>query len=263
LDWGYDADHPFDVECQRFADSGVPFYVCPGTSTWCSLAGRTDNALANLINAAENGIKHGTIGYLNTDWGDLGHWQVPPVSFLGLAAGAAFSWALEANRALDMANAVSRFAFEDPTGAMGQVAYDLGNIYQAPGVPVGNGSALFWVLQMPLNAAKEYGVPVERLNQTLDAIDAAMAPLPAAKMARPDADLVRREYLNTARMLRHAARRARLAVEGNRNGLCAELAVDMDAIIEEYRALWLARSRAGGLADSVGRLEAAAKDYRQ
>ena len=36
--------------------SGVPFYVCPGTSTWNTLAGRTDNALGNLLNAAENGL---------------------------------------------------------------------------------------------------------------------------------------------------------------------------------------------------------------
>ena len=94
----------------------MPFYVCPGTSTWCSLAGRTDNALGNLLNAAENGIKHGAIGYLNTDWGDRGHWQAPPVSYLGFAAGAAFSWALEANRAMDVPAVVSRFAFDDPTG---------------------------------------------------------------------------------------------------------------------------------------------------
>ena len=39
---------------------------------------------------AENGLKHGAVGYLNTDWGDRGHWQVLPVSYLGFAAGAAY-----------------------------------------------------------------------------------------------------------------------------------------------------------------------------
>ena len=47
LNWGYEADHPFDAEASRFSQSGVPFYVCPGTSSWCSIAGRTDNMLAN------------------------------------------------------------------------------------------------------------------------------------------------------------------------------------------------------------------------
>ncbi|RPJ50361.1 MAG: glycoside hydrolase, partial [Chloroflexi bacterium] len=262
LNWGYDWDHPFDVQSQRFASSGVPFYVCPGTSTWCSLAGRTDNALTNLLNAAENGIKHGAIGYLNTDWGDAGHWQSPPVSYLGFAAGAAFSWALEANRSMDVPAVVSRFAFADPTGSMGKLAYDLGNIYQAPGIIVPNGSALFWALQLPLDAANAYAVQVSKFHETIHAVDAAMQPLSSAKMARPDADLIRREYLNTARLLRHAARRVILAVEGDHNGLCKELAADIAAIIEEYRALWLARSRPGGLADSAGRLEAAAASYK-
>ena len=27
-------DHPFDANCAKFAASGIPFYVCPGTSTW-------------------------------------------------------------------------------------------------------------------------------------------------------------------------------------------------------------------------------------
>lgn len=261
LNWGYEDKHPFDVENARFAASGVPFYVCPGTSTWCSLAGRTDNALANLINAAENGLKYGAIGYLNTDWGDRGHWQVPPVSYLGFAAGAAYAWAVEANRAIDAAAVTSRFAFEDPTGAMGRVAYDLGNIYQAPGVPVGNGSALFWMLQFSLDEVKKYHADPAKLRQTLDAIDAAMAPLANARMARPDADLIRREFENTAHLLRHSVKRGLLALEGGSAALSSELDADMQAIIAEYRALWLERARPGGLEDSAARLEAARKDY--
>src|ERR1700722_1905608 len=75
LEWGYEADHPFDKEGKCFADAGVPYYVCPGTSGWCSIAGRTDNAMCNLKSAAENGLRHGAVGYLNTDWGDHGHLQ--------------------------------------------------------------------------------------------------------------------------------------------------------------------------------------------
>jgi hexosaminidase len=67
LEWGYEANHPFDEHCRQFAASGIPFYVCPGTSSWTSIAGRTGNALGNLLSAAENGLKHGAAGYLNTD----------------------------------------------------------------------------------------------------------------------------------------------------------------------------------------------------
>jgi hexosaminidase len=114
LEWGYEADHPFDEDGAKFAQAGIPFYVCPGTSSWNSIVGRTDNALANLRNAAENGLKHGAIGYLITDWGDNGHWQSLPFSYIGFAYGAAVSWAFQANRDMDIARATSFFAFAIP-----------------------------------------------------------------------------------------------------------------------------------------------------
>lgn len=262
MEWGYDSDHPFDRNGARFAASGIPFYVCPGTSTWCSLAGRTENALANLLSAAENGLKHGAIGYLNTDWGDRGHWQTPPASLLGFAMGAAYSWALEANRSADAADLVSRYGFDDPSGVMGRVAYDLGNVYRVPSTQVSNGSALFWSLQLRLGDTKRGELPTrESLDRTLQAIDAAIAPIDSARMARPDADLIRREYLLTARMMRHSANRL-IAAQSELSGVVAEeLAVDLEEIIPEYRELWLARNRPGGLAESAGRLEAAQADY--
>src|SRR5206468_977052 len=106
LEWGYEADHPFDRDGLHVAQAGVPFYVCPGTSSWNSIAGRTGNALANLKNAAENGLKHGAIGYLVTDWGDNGHLQYLPTSYLGFAAGAAFSWCLSTNQDQDWIRAL-------------------------------------------------------------------------------------------------------------------------------------------------------------
>jgi hexosaminidase len=264
LDWGYDADHPFDDHCARFAAAGLEFYVCPGTSSWCSIAGRTENALGNLRSAAQNGLKHGATGYLNTDWGDSGHWQTLPVSYLGFAAGAAYSWAFQANRDLPVASALSQHAFDDPSGNLGRVAYDLGNIYQPEGIAQGNGSALFYALQMPLpRAASWYGkaIPVERLHQALDAIDAAMDPLARTTSTRADLDLLRREFNLAARMLLHGSQRLLLAFDAPiKDG--PTLATDMTDIIAEYQSVWLARNRPGGLPDSVARLEKAKKDYR-
>jgi hypothetical protein len=48
-------------------------------------------AIENLRSAAEHGLKNGATGYLNTDWGDFGHLQYLPISFLGFALGAAYS----------------------------------------------------------------------------------------------------------------------------------------------------------------------------
>ena len=84
------------------------------------------------------------------------------------------------------------------------------------------------------------------MQQTLEAIDEAIAPLSQAKMARPDAALIRAEYHNTARILRHAVKRMALAMDGS-DALSRDLAADLEGYIEDYKTLWLARARPGGL----------------
>jgi len=265
LEWGYDKNHPFAEHCDLFASTSIPFYVCPGTSSWGSLAGCTDNALGNLLNAAENGIKFGAIGYLNTDWGDFGHWQVLPVSYLGFAAGAGYSWALEANCDLDIRKSVSWHAFRDPTGVMGDVAYDLGNIYRNIGFEPFNSSGLFWILLWPQVKTEFYSqLPQTDFQHAISTIDLAMDAITKAKMARTDAELILDEYRNTARLLRHACRRGLLLknkVDAEADGLRRELDVDMRDIIAEHKRIWLARNRPGGLDDSVGRLELTRAEY--
>ncbi|HSV86189.1 MAG TPA: glycoside hydrolase family 20 zincin-like fold domain-containing protein [Levilinea sp.] len=275
LCWGYEADHPFDVEAARFAAASLPFYVCPGTSAWNSLAGRTDNALGNLLNAAENGIRHGAAGYLITDWGDNGHWQVLPVSYLGFAAGAAFSWCLAANRGMTLPPALSLHAFQDPSGVMGRLAYDLGNVYAASPVQFPNGAVLFGALQYPLQTISTrvnpglalHGVSppasvdaaAEPFERSLSALEEVAPLLGSDAMARPDAGLVRREFANTIRLMRYACQRGLLAV-GARPDLAPPLQTDLPEIITEYKQLWLARNRPGGLTDSVARFHQALSD---
>jgi hexosaminidase len=274
LEWGYEANHPFAEHCPKFAASGLQFYVCPGTASWCSLAGRTENALGNLQNAAQNGRANGALGYLITDWGDRGHWQQLPVSFLGYAVGAAYSWDLDANAEIDVASVVSRFAFGDPSGTVGRVAYDLGNIYtQLPYLH--NSSVLFWLLQMtmadlrnPDDSLARSLVPRftesltdERLSAVEAAIEEAVAPLATATINRPDGEQIRREFAFTARLMRHACRRGRLVHGQPSAEALAEAHSELSGLIEEYRELWLTRNRPGGLVDSVGRLERALADY--
>ena len=92
LAWGYEANFPFDDKARRFAESGLEFWMCPGTSTWSCFAGRGHNALHNLANAALAGQRHGSPGILITEWGDHGHLQPLPTCYLGILAGAAMAW---------------------------------------------------------------------------------------------------------------------------------------------------------------------------
>jgi hypothetical protein len=126
LNWGYEADHPFEKEAARFARSKIPFYVCPGTSTWMTLIGRHDNAFANLRAAASAGRKHGAIGYLITDWGDGGHPQPPAVSWPPYLYGAGVSWCEKSFDETSLAAVLSRDVYEDKTGQLAGAALALG-----------------------------------------------------------------------------------------------------------------------------------------
>lgn len=253
LEWGYEANHPFDDHGARFAASGIPFYVCPGTSSWNSLSGRTRNCLENLTSAAENGLKHGAAGYLNTDWGDGGHWQYLPVSYLGFAAGAALSWCVKANRDQDWPVVLDVHVFEDKAGVMGGLAYDLGNTYLRTGHQIGNGSILNTILKTPWSQSLPEGVTEAALSNAKGWIDGVMSHLPQARMACRDGRLIAREFGNAARMLHHACDRGIAVRRGEtaQGGTRGQLAESMRGIVSEHRALWLARNREGGLADSV------------
>jgi hexosaminidase len=276
LEWGYEATHDFPGKSALFAESGIPFYVCPGTSSWASIAGRTDNAISNIRNAVENGLKNSAIGVLNTDWGDYGHWQPLPVSYLGFAYGAALSWGYSQNVDIDLPAVLSAFAFQDTAAIMGQLAYDLGNAYQKPEVVVHNGSILFWAYNMPLEGFPQNRPPdwvhgngreimqnhrqfAANLHQTIDYVDQVMAKLANAQMTTSDADIIKHEFSTAARMLKHGAKRALLQLNDSVNKQA--LLNDFEAIEVEYQQNWLARNRPGGLADSVARLRRAREMY--
>jgi len=126
LNWGYEANHPFEKETGLFAESGIPFYVCPGTSTWMTLIGRHDNGFANLKAGAKTGLKNAAIGYLNTDWGDGGHPQPLAVSYLPYAMGAALSWCGESFHDSQLVPVLSRDIFHDSTQRTAKAAWELG-----------------------------------------------------------------------------------------------------------------------------------------
>jgi hexosaminidase len=257
LNWGYEFDHPFDIEAAAFASAGVPFYVCPGTGSWLSISGRTDVALGNLANAAENGLKHGAIGYLNTDWGDYGHLQYLPISYLGLAAGAAYSWCYATNRDTSITDALDLHVFRDAAGVMGRVVHDLGNVYQAIHERLKMSSRLFWALVGGEDRVRLFkDVTREEFDAAEARIDAALAPLHRAQMDRPDAQLIQDELRNAGAMLRYACERGRRRLRENR--LPEHDVPRMDAIVREHRRLWMARNRAGGADSSVSRLTGAA-----
>ena len=271
LEWGYEQDHPFQAHGARFAESGVPFYVCPGTSSWNSIGGRTDNAIGNLLNAAENGLKHGAIGYLNTDWGDNSHHQPLPVSYLGYAYGAAVSWCVASNRQTDITRALNLHVFFDRSGRAGRFVYDLGNIYRNFEQRFFNCTPYGFSVVNPLARVQERlrNTPVTRreIAQALKEAGRLERELDKLDLDTADGDLIRREFAFVLRLIRHGIHRLAYASQDASKSrqaapTAAELRQDMRALIAEHKRVWLARNRPGGLSDSTAVLEHALKEYR-
>ncbi|MHB0913892.1 MAG: family 20 glycosylhydrolase [Armatimonadota bacterium] len=234
LEWGYEAGHPFAERGEKFAASGIPFYVCPGTSSWNSLAGRTENCIGNIGNAARNGLAHSAIGLLVTDWGDNGHWQPLSVSYLGLMAGAMAAWNADDDLA-SLPECLSLHAFRDPSGAMGRAFHDLGNVHLAFEKRMHN-SSVPW--QMLFKKMPE-GVRPEEVTEMLRRVDAARETAKGEKMACPDAEIVRAEFDHAASLLRLSAEKTPEEIAEAK---------------ERHELVWLMRNRPGGLSDSLAQL---------
>ena len=149
LNWGYEANHPFGKEAAQFAKAKIPFYVCPGTSTWQTLVGRHDNALANLRAAAKAGKKFGAIGYLITDWGDGGHPQPLAISWPMFLAGATLAWNADGFDERKLVSVLSRDVFEDSSGKIAGAAFKFGFAHKNLGVRAPNETPLGTVIAAP------------------------------------------------------------------------------------------------------------------
>jgi hypothetical protein len=262
LEWGYEAGHPFDDHLAKFDAAGIPVFVCPGTSSWCSFTGRTDNALANLREAAESGIRNNAAGYLITDWGDWGHHQPLSISYLGYAAGAAYGWSFQANKDLDIAAALDAHVFLDRAGVMGRLAHDLGNVYQQARQPLANGSRFFWALlggEQRRNLYQDVTAAEYQAGQA--AISPIISQLSNARMSRPDAGLIAEEFQFAADLLTHACEHGRHLLDRGAPD-AQKLSSNLRGLTAEHRRIWRARNRPGGLSDSAARLDKTLRDYQ-
>ncbi|MFA7692088.1 MAG: family 20 glycosylhydrolase [Candidatus Hydrogenedentales bacterium] len=266
--WGYEADHPFADRCRKLAASGVPFYVCPGTSSWNSLLGRTNNALENLKQAARNGLNNHAIGFLMTDWGDNGHWQGASISFVPFAWGAALSWAYDANVELDLAHAANVHVFQDSSELMAQAAMDLGNAHLATGSIHDNNTVYYGLLLSARDNApgknwiRNMSIPGIQTARYL--LEDASSRMEQAQPTCPNAGEFLNEFFLNIRMAKFALRLGEERLKGDCGTALLPLSVrqslldELTPIISEFKTVWLARNRVGGLADSVGRLESLA-----
>ena len=235
LDWGYEGNHPFMDEAAKFAAAGLDFYVCPGTSSWNSLAGRVENMRENMIAAERAGHLHGAKGFMVTDWGDGGHWQPLAASLPGLILGGNLAFTGASAAKMDLEDALDAVMGVP----LGGTLLRLGTLYLRGGALRANASELFRILANDRGYSRHPGLT----------------------------DPVLAEISSIAEGCRHDA--ARFAGGAYPNVWAQEImymANLVDAacnrrdekrlrfLREEHGRVWRLRNREGGRADSLARL---------
>lgn len=255
LEWGYEASHPFAEHGQAFHDAGIPFYVCPGTSSWLTLCGRTENAINNITSAARNGLSHGAIGLLNTCWGDAGHWDPMPVCYLGAMLGAAASWHAAADPREALAEKLSLQLFHDPSGATGKLFYELGNLYRLFHVELHNNSMLNLLLIRNWDDLVHEQYTREELAAVRQQLDVLVKQAATIAPTGADAGIIHEEiaYLFQWLHLALSAGEIRLG-----DPVPSDWLSRIAAMKASHHHIWLLRNRPGGMEDSFNNLKVAA-----
>jgi hexosaminidase len=216
LNWGYEANHPFERETKKFAGAKIPIYVCPGTSTWMTMVGKHDNALTNLRAAAKAGKRSGALGYLNTDWGDGGHPQPLAVSWLPFVAGAALSWNSNNFDETKLIAVLSRDVFCDPTQRLANAALALGRAHRKFDYSTLNSTPLGSVIAAPPPQERELfcrdglkcfaKISGKNIRATWKEIERQRKSLASAKPENAVAKILARELDLAARMAAESCR---------------------------------------------------------
>lgn len=273
LVWGYEPDAPFDDWCRviREAAGGESreVWMCPGTSAWRSITGRTSERRGNLLAAVRAGLAHGAAGFLITEWGDHGHRQQWPIALHALADGASVAWNADAADHFD-ASAASFHLLDDASGLVGPWLEELGDLdgplrgawemVQGPGPPperVLNATALYSDMHEPLSVAPHLGGHASNWGF----LKARLSTLLADRPHFPS-ELIHDEIRLTLAVCRFAILRGLLR-RGHREWAATDLARFIRQIIEEHRRLWLKRSRIGGLDDSCRYYQRIAEELEQ
>ena len=232
LDWGYEGNHPFEKECAAFAASGLDFYVCPGTSSWRSLAGRVENMRENLEAAALAGLKYKAKGYLVTDWGDGGHWQPLAASLPGLILGGAFACDGRKAAKIDLEKELNSVMGVP----LGGTLLRLGVLYLRGGALKANCSELFNILANDRGYSRHPGLT----QFVLDDISAYAVGCRIQAEKWADTNDWAKEIVYMANLIDCACHRTDEA--------------RLRALRDEHGRIWRLRSREGGRVDSLAKL---------
>jgi len=291
LEWRYESIQPFDKICAMYQKAGLHYMVCPGTSSWSSFTGRTDNMTGNIENAVSSGIKFGADGLLITDWGDTPHLQYLTVSYAGLAYAAALSWNNDPKTKETLGSFLGKVIYKDSTGEMGNLVLEMGRYNQFEEYPMmamttTSMSYMFGIMDKTMldaiNRKMQRGIfellpqdeefktsLLNRFNNPqiynakaiVNLADDLEQQLLRVHLNRPDSSLILDEYKNALRMIRLGAKLKQFnnyhlqQTETENRTLLSDMKALCQIILTEHERLWMVRNKRGGFDTSIERFK--------
>lgn len=276
LDWGYEAEYPFFERAALLSKSNREFCLCPGTNSWLTFTGNSDNMLNCVKNAAKAAYEYGAKGLILTDWGDAGHLQYIPISYAGLAYAAAYAWSPYGATEQDAAKSLDLFIFKDKAGLMGKLAFDAGRYEQFEEFRLANRSLASTVLSSDITKKEEYekhlalfamsvgyfspdvvaqaytesyeqrgSFEIEPLLRYLESLEVKLS---KSRMECEDSALVKNEFENALKMVKAGSMLRDIILNDGKHPKLNALFYEL---ISDHRRLWLARNKEHGLEEGL------------
>lgn len=272
VDWGYDGVYPFSKNLKKLHDSGIKFIAAPGTTSWCSFAGRTEDWVQNITNACIYTLQYGGEGVLLTDWGDFGHIQFLPISYAPIIFSGFMSWRVKEGTYFTLKDYMNKYIFKDESKLMADCIFDLGNYYRFENYYLTNATPTFFGFMWAYYAEKEEN-PIEYYKQRVKShiigynqyhllkkfLNDKIEEIQLTSLNCEDGDLIKRELLQTIFIIKlvlkvMASYNEEINIEKRKRYL-EEVIASKDRLIGEQKELWLLRNKSGGLRDTISYLE--------
>ena len=270
VDWGYDANYPFSTHLKKLSELNIKFIAAPGTTSWCSFAGRTNDWWENIANACIYTKKYQGEGLLLTDWGDFGHLQFLPISYAPIIFSGLMSWRVKEGTFLTLKNYLNQKVFKDQKAIIADAILDFGNYYRYLHEYRSNGTVSFYNFMWGTYASNEVDpynyfkqrnqvLSLEKFNLLNKFFDMKLEEFDLSDISTVDNEIIKAELVQTVNILK-MIHKVNFAYNENidindRIELLEEVLASKDQLINEQRRLWLYRNKSGGLISSLSYLE--------
>lgn len=256
IDWGYNKAYPFSEHAKMLQENNRKYMLAGGTSTWGVITSRYEDMYQSIKNAAVAAKTYGGLGTIVTDWGDIGHLQYLPNSYIGFIHGAIVAWSDEKEDDI-------YYMLEKIVGSVvAKALLDLSRYTELEGPYRDYGSRLFYHILWSEHAQK-YDDPYEFFNQkiknnllseeSIKQISDLLNEVNLKLLNLESDELEVRELLNSIHLLKTL-----LEINKKLHSEGSDFQDEINAL-EEYEAqhlvLWNARNKEAGFKFSINRVK--------